>query len=186
MRLLLILLLHPTYLVRSQGPVSIPAMVAFTCGYLAVCGMSFSYLYPRLLNRVPWLGFFRKFNPGTWNPRFDAELFIRGASMGLVVFGSFAILFTVFLLCTGRRFFPHGILYALGNCIPILITCGVGFLFHHLYADLGLAPAFGLLASSCLQAFFLRDLCGVHRAVVVYLAPVMTAIQIYAIVQLLP
>jgi hypothetical protein len=186
MRLLIILLFHPTYLVRSQGPVPLPALGAFIGAYLLVCGMSFSYLFPRLLNKVPWLGFFRKMHPGTWNPRFDPELFIRGALMGSVVIGSFAIIFTMLLAARGRRAFPQGVLFALGCCIPILITCAVGFLFHYLYPPLGLAPVFGLFASTSLQAFFLRDLCGLHRALVIYLSPTVTVGQLYLCFLLLP
>jgi hypothetical protein len=186
MRHLLILLVHPVYAIRSREAVPVPALVLFITGYLFVCGISFSYLFPRLLNRVPWLGFFRKLHPGTWNPRMDEELFIRGAAMGLVVIASFSLVYTSLLLARRVRCFPDGILQAFATCIPILMTCAVGYLFHYVHPSLGLAPVFGLFASTCLQAFFLRDLHGLHRTIVVYLAPAIAVGQVYGCFLLLP
>lgn len=186
MRYLLILLVHPTCAIRSKEAVSTPSLILFSSGYLLVCGLSFSYLFPRLLNRVPWLGFFRKLHPGTWNPQMNTELFLRGAAMGLLVIASFSLVYLVLLLARRMPFFPSSIVLGYATCIPILITCGCGYLFHYMNPALGLLPVFGLFASTCLHAFFLRDRCGLHRGFVVYLAPLVTVAQLYGCFKLLP
>lgn len=188
MRLLLILLFHPTYLVKSSKNVSVFWIHLSVAGFAVMAGTAFQHLYPRLLNRVPWLGFFRKFSPANWNPVFDFDLFIRGAAMAGILLGTY---FIGYVLCSplaaGReRSAKVCYLAALSTGIPFLISCAVGFFFYHLDKSLGLLPVFGLFASTSLLAVLLRDLFGIHRAIIVYLAPTLLSLQLYGCFLLLP
>ncbi|NDV62049.1 hypothetical protein G0Q06_06285 [Puniceicoccales bacterium CK1056] len=188
MKLLLILLFHPTYIVKGRSTVPPILILLSVVAYAALCGLAFQHLYPRLLNNVPWLGGFRKLHPGNWNPAFDTELFIRGASMGMILFGTYWISYSLMSLLTPGRAKPitRCALASLSTCVPVLICCAVGFFFYYLHNALGLLPVYGLFAAICLQVILLRDLFGVSRALVVYLVPSVLTAQLIACTLLLP
>jgi len=188
MRQLLLLLLHPTHIVK--GPLRVPVFLIHLAvlGFSGTLGLAFQHLYPRLLNEVPWLGFLRKFSLSNWNPAFDLEYFLRGAGMGLWIVGIYLISFLPAHLA-GRvrgQAFPVCYLAALAAASPLLITSALGFLFFYLHLTLGLFWLYGLVAGACLQATLLRELFRVPRSVVVYLAPLVLAVQAYGCFLLLP
>ncbi len=186
MKLLLILLVHPTYIFQSSKRVPVLLLNIFVGAYLLLCGMTFQYLYPRVLNEVPFLGFLRKLWLVNWNPGFDMELFFRGAAMGLVFL---IIYFCVFSLSgfVGRgKSLMACYVAGVATCIPIGVSCGLAFGLYYLDPALGLAPVYGLLASGFLQAFFMKEVCGFDRSLTIYLSPLVLGLQVYICSLLLP
>ena len=188
MKQLLILLLHPAYVVHSRGRVFVPFLHLLAAGYLGVCGYSFQFLYPRLLNNVPWLGALRKLDVTTWNPAFDPELFVRGVAMGFALLFSYLVVYSVMgLLGRGKgSVLVSAYLAALSTCVPILVTCALSFGFYYLHDALGLVPGYGVLTAVCLHVIVLKDLYNCNRAFVVYFAPLVFSVQTYSIYLLLP
>jgi hypothetical protein len=188
MRQLFLLLLHPTHIVKGPLYVSVLLIQIAVIGFAATLGLTFQHLYPRLLNKVPWLGFLRKFSLANWNPAFDLEYFLRGAGMALWIIGIYLVTYLP-AHWAGRirgQAFPVCYLAALATATPLLITSAIGFLFFYLHLSLGLFWLYGLVAGACLQATLLRELFQVPRALVVYLAPLVLAVQAYGCFRLLP
>jgi hypothetical protein len=186
MKLLIILLIHPTYIFESSKRVPLLLLNIVVGAYLLLCGMSFQYLYPRLLNEIPFLGFMRKLWLANWNPGFDMELFLRGAAMGLVFLVVYMAVFAFSgLVGRGKSLMVY---YVAGvtTCIPIGLTCALAIGAHYIEPALGLAPAYGLLVSGFLQAFFMKEVCGFNRSLTIYLSPLFLSIQVYLCSLLMP
>ena len=186
MRLLLILLVHPAHLIKSRERVPTPLIHLMLLGYGAVCGMSFQFLYPRLLNNLPYLGALRKLHLGTWNPGFDLELFLRGSGMAVAILLISVVVYFLAGFLGKRKSLAVCYLAGMSTCIPLAITCGLAFGFYFIDKSLGLAPVYGLLVSAFLQAFYLRDLFRVNRALTLYSSPLVLSAQVYLCYYLLP
>jgi hypothetical protein len=177
---LLKLLVHPASVIRTRAVVRPLWLLLAVAGLGLITGLAFSHLYPRLLNTIPWLGFLRKFNPGTWDPGFDPELFLRGAGMGLALYGSYFLIYVLLgWVGTCRRTVADHAVHALSTCIPLVFGCAAGFLLFYLHRSLGLLPVYGLLAAFALHLVFLRDLFRIPRLLIVYLAPALLMGQLY-------
>ncbi|MEX0326200.1 MAG: hypothetical protein AB3N33_08950 [Puniceicoccaceae bacterium] len=188
MKLLLILIFHPSHIVKSRDRVHPLLLHTAVLGYVVAVGYAFQFLFPRLLNQIPWFGFLRLLFPGNWNPGFSEELFLRGSAMAALVFGLYVLVYWLGSFVTpGRAKSPMACYLAgLATCIPILITCGAAIFaqpFHELFA---LLPAYGLFASTCLHVILLKDLYGFSRPVTIYLAPLVLGTQLCGSYLLLP
>jgi hypothetical protein len=75
---------------------------------------------------------------------------------------------------------------AVTTCIPVGLTGGLAFGLYYIDEALGLAPAYGLLVSVFLQAFFMKDVCGFSRSLTIYLSPLVLSIQVYLCSLILP
>lgn len=188
MRNLLLLLVHPTHIAKGRKRVPAPLAHLSAAGFVALAGLAFQYLYPRLLNEVPWLGLLRRMNPANWSPAFDPDLFARGAGMGALLVVSYTGAYWLMGQLTPGRGKPMGVCYlaALATCVPLLITAGAGYGFHYLHLGFGILPAYGLLTSACLNVLLLNDLFRVHRAAIVYLAPATLVFQLCGAYLLMP
>lgn len=186
MKLLLILLIHPTNIIKTSKQVPMVLLNIVAAAYLLLCGMTFQYLYPRLLNEVPYLGSLRKLWMANWNPGFDMELFLRGMAMGLVFILAYLAAYASAGLAGRARNLRSYYVASVTTCIPIGLTCALAFGFHYLEPVLGLVPVYGLLVSSFLQAFFMKEVCGFNRSLTIYLCPVVLGTQVYICSLLLP
>jgi len=188
MKLLLILLFHPSHIVKSRQKVAPLLLHLFVLGYVALCGFAFQFLFPRLLNEVPWFGFLRMLSPANWDPIFNLEYFARGSAMGLLVIGLYILVYWLGSYVTpGRAKSPMACyLAALATCIPILLTCGIAYAAHPLSEWFALLPGYGLLTSTCLHVILLKDLYGFSRPATIYLAPLVFGAQMCGAFLLLP
>ncbi|MEX0322125.1 MAG: hypothetical protein AB3N63_08205 [Puniceicoccaceae bacterium] len=186
MKLLLILLVHPTFIFKSSKHVPLLLLNIVVAAYLLLCGMSFQHLYPRLLNEIPYLGSLRKLWMANWNPGFNAELFFRGVAMGLVFLVVYMSVYaTAGLAGRGKKVKVYYVA-AVTTCMPIALTCGLAFGFHYIKPVLGMVPVYGLLVSAFLQAFFMKEVCGFNRSLTIYICPVVLGLQLYLCSLLLP
>jgi hypothetical protein len=188
MKLLLILIFHPSYIVKNRLKVSPFLLHLSVLGFIAACGYAFQYLFPRLLNSVPWLGFLRRLSPANWEPAFNPEFFLRGCAMGLLVIALYVLVYWLGSFVTpGRAKSPMACYLAgLATCVPILLANGAafaGYPFHKLFA---LLPGYGLFAATCLHVVLLKDLYGFSRPVAIYLAPLVLGTQLSGAYLLLP
>ena len=188
MKLLLILLFHPSHIVKSRQRVSPLLLHAAVLGFIGTCGYAFQFLFPRLLNQIPWFGFLRMLFPGNWNPGFNLDLFLRGSAMGALVIALYVLVYFLGTYVTsGRPKTPMACYLAgLATCIPIFITniAALGVYRFHEFA--ALLPGYGILISTCLQVILLKDLYGFSRPITIYLAPLVLAAQLSGVVLLLP
>lgn len=188
MKLLLLLLLHPSRIIHTRDRVHPLVLHLFIAGYLWMCGMAFQFLYPRLLNNIPWLGALRKLNIANWEPAFNMELFLRGAAMAGMALVSFTLVYrcvAILMRRSGRGLY-RCYLAGLSTCMPVLTTCSLGFGFYYVADVLGLVPAYGLVTAACLHGIIMKDFCGAPRPVSIYLAPLVLSLQAYACYLLLP
>ena len=188
MKLLLILLLHPSRIIHTRDRVHPFFLNLSVAGYLCMCGMAFQFLYPRLLNNIPWLGALRKLNIANWEPAFNMELFLRGAAMAGMALVSYTLVYWIVSFFVGRsgRGPSRCYLAGLATCMPILTTSSLAFGFYYLDDVLGLVPAYGLVTAACLHGIILKDFCSAPKPLSIYLAPLILSSQAYACFLLLP
>jgi hypothetical protein len=188
MKLLLILIFHPSHIIKSRDRVHPLLLHLAVLGYIALCAYAFQFLFPRLLNQVPWFGFLRMLFPTNWDPTFNLELFLRGGAMGLLVILTYVLVYWLGSFVTpGRAKSPMACYLAgLATCIPILMTNGIALLAYPLHEFVALLPSYGLLASTGLHVILLKDLYGFSRPVTIYLAPLVLGIQLCGVYLLLP
>jgi hypothetical protein len=188
MKLLLILLFHPSHIIKSRQKVHPLLLHLAVLGFIALCAYAFQFLFPRLLNQVPWFGFLRMLFPANWEPSFSPELFIRGSAMGALVIFLYVLVYWLGSYVTpGRAKSPMACYLAgLATCIPILVTNGLALLAYPLHELFALLPGYGLLASTGLHVVLLKDLYGFSRPVAIYLAPLVFATQFCGAYLLLP
>jgi hypothetical protein len=188
MKLLLILLFHPSHIVKSRNKVHPLLLHVAVLGYIAGCAYAFQFLFPRLLNQIPWFGFLRMMFPANWNPVFSIELFIRGAGMGaLVVFMYVLVYWLGSFVTPGKAKSPMACYLAgLATCLPIFLTSVVAFAAYPLNEFFALLPGYGLLISSCLHVILLKDLYGFSRPATIYLAPLVLGTQLCGAFLIMP
>ena len=188
MKLLLILLFHPSHIITSRDKVHPLLLHGAVLGFIALCAYAFQFLFPRLLNQVPWFGFLRMFFPATWDPTFNMDLFIRGAAMGLLVISLYVLVYWLGSFVTpGRAKSPMACYLAgLATCIPIVVANTVALLAYPLHELFALLPGYGLLTAMGLHVILLKDLYGISRPITIYLAPLVFGTQICGAYLLLP
>jgi hypothetical protein len=188
MKLLLILLFHPSHIVKSRDQVHPFLLHLAVLGYIASSAYAFQFLFPRLLNQIPWFGFLRMIYPSNWDPTFNLELCLRGAAMALLVIAMYVLVYFLGSFITPGRTKPPMACYLAGlaTCIPVLITNGVALLAYPFHKFFALLPGYGLLMSTCLHVILLKDLYGFSRPLTIYLAPLVLGTQLCGAYLLLP
>lgn len=188
MKLLLILLFHPSHIIKSRQKVHPLLLFLAVLGFIGLCAYAFQFLFPRLLNQVPWFGFLRMLFPSNWDPAFNLELFLRGGAMAALVIFLYVLVYWLGSYVTpGRAKSPMACsLAGLATCIPILVTSGIALLAYPLHELFALLPGYGLLASTGLHVILLKDLYGLSRPITIYLVPLVLGVQACGAYLLLP
>lgn len=163
-------------------------LILLGLAYLYLCGYTFQFLYPRMLDEIPWLGTWRRISSIGRVHSFDPELFLRGFGMGLLVWLSLWALYWVLSLLPGSSL--RGVwtaqLFALATCLPFGITVLAAWLLYAIHPYWGFLPLYGLFVSACRLSSVLHAIYGLHRFAASWLAPLVFGIQLFGSLRLLP
>jgi len=188
MKSLLFLITNPLGL--STATIAIPQRLihAFTGAYLILGALSFQYIYPRLLDKLPMLGALRKLAVWKNDSIFNLKFFMHGL---LICAVSLLIVIAIYLAFDAlknkkanfKKAYLSGVVTSVPFCLGLILGSTLLLPIHHY---LGLIPIFGIMATCCIQGALLRESYSANLVVSCYLIPVFIGIQFYALQLLRP
>lgn len=182
MKPLAALFIHPTKLVTAGITIPMTVIHILTAVYLVIGSLSFQYIYPRLLDKIPMLGHIRKLALWKETPLFSPKLYLYGLLLCLVIL---VLVLAVYAVAAGlkdrsvdlKKTYISGVV----TIMPFLAGLILGMVLFPIHYYFGLVPVVGLLILCCLQGGLLRECHGIGFTLSCYLIPVLMGIQFYAV-----